>query len=199
MIDFGTAKVLKDYTSTIIGTPHYIAPEILQGKGYSLSCDFWSLGICMYEIFYGSYPFGNTANDVIDIYKEVLKKSLVFPYDSNQYKKINNFIKELLTKKVNERTCNVSKLKKNEFFKGFDFDKLNDFQLDPPFKPDKKVLSYYLKDTNNYMKALLKKKKITIYSHKKRIKKKLKIIMMIVIMNLIGLKPFNSLLIFFHH
>ena len=38
IIDFGTAKVLTNYTSTIIGTPHYIAPEILQGKGYSLSC-----------------------------------------------------------------------------------------------------------------------------------------------------------------
>ena len=168
MIDFGTAKVLKDYTSTIIGTPHYIAPEILQGKGYSLSCDFWSLGICMYEIFYGSYPFGNTANDVIDIYKEVLKKSLVFPYDSNQYKKINNFIKELLTKKVNERTCNVSKLKKNEFFKGFDFDKLNDFQLDPPFKPDKKDLSCYLKDTKQLYESTFKEEKdYNLFSQKK--------------------------------
>ena len=56
MIDFRNAKVLINYTSTVIGTPHYIAPEILQGKGYYLSCDFWSVGICIYEIFYGSYP-----------------------------------------------------------------------------------------------------------------------------------------------
>ena len=112
MIDFGTAKVLKDYTSTIIGTPHYIAPEILQGKGYSLSCDFWSLGICMYEIFYGMYPFGHTANEVIDIYKEVLKKNLSFPSESSKYQNINAFIKDLLAKKVNERVCNVSKLKR---------------------------------------------------------------------------------------
>ena len=55
MIDFGTAKVLTNYTSSVIGTPHYIAPEILQGKVYYLSCDFWSVGICIYEIFYGSY------------------------------------------------------------------------------------------------------------------------------------------------
>ena len=173
MIDFGTAKVLKDYTSTIIGTPHYIAPEILQGKGYSLSCDFWSLGICMYEIFYGSYPFGNTANEVIDIYKEVLKKNLSFPYDSNQYKKVNNFIKELLAKKVNERTCNVSKLKKNEFFKGFDFDKLNDFQLDPPFKPDKKDLSYYLKDTKQLYESTFKNERdYSLYTPNKNKKQK---------------------------
>ena len=143
MIDFGTAKVLKDYTSTIIGTPHYIAPEILQGKGYSLSCDFWSLGICMFEIFYGKYPFGDGAGEVIDIYKEVLKKNLSFPKDSSKFEVVNNFIEELLAKKVNERICNVSKLKKMEFFRDFDFDKLNDFQLEPPYKPEK-----YLKVKN---------------------------------------------------
>ena len=159
MIDFGTAKVLKDYTSTIIGTPHYIAPEILQGKGYSLSCDFWSLGICMFEIFYGFYPFGNSANEVIDIYKEVLKKHLEFPYDSNKFKIVNGFIKELLAKKVNERICNVSKLKKAEFFKGFDFDKLNDFQLEPPFKPEKKDLSYFLKETKTLYESTFKEEK----------------------------------------
>jgi len=74
MIDFGTSKVIKDFTQTIIGTPHYIAPEILIGKGYSLTSDYWSLGICMFEIFYGSYPFGNSANDILDVYKEILRQ-----------------------------------------------------------------------------------------------------------------------------
>ena len=150
MIDFGTAKILKDYTSTIIGTPHYIAPEILQGKGYSLSCDFWSLGICMFEIFYGIYPFGNSANEVIDIYKDILKKNLIFPKDSHKYGKINDFIKELLAKKVNERNCNVPKLKQKEFFDNFDFNKLNDFQMTPPFKPEKKDMSKCFKETKSY-------------------------------------------------
>jgi cGMP-dependent protein kinase len=74
MIDFGTSKCVTDFMQTIIGTPHYIAPEILVGKGYSLSSDFWSLGICMYEIYFGSYPFGNNANDILEVYKEVLNK-----------------------------------------------------------------------------------------------------------------------------
>ena len=171
MIDFGTAKVLKDYTSTIIGTPHYIAPEILQGKGYSLSCDFWSIGICMFEIFYGSYPFGDKANDVIDIYKEVLKKNLNFPKDSNNNKffVVNNFIDKLLVKKVNDRICNVSKLKKDPFFEGFDFDKLNDFQLEPPFKPHKKDVSNYLKDKNKLYEDFLKEERESfVYSPKKK-------------------------------
>ena len=166
MIDFGTAKVLKDYTSTIIGTPHYIAPEILQGKGYSLSCDFWSLGICMFEIYYGYYPFGNNANEVIDIYKEVLKKNLVFPKDTKGCGNVNEFIKELLAKKVNERVCNVSKLKQKPFFQDFEFNKLNDFQLEPPCRPEKKDTSKYFQETKPYESILRNEKEV--YSPKKK-------------------------------
>ena len=150
MIDFGTAKVLTDYTSTVIGTPHYIAPEILQGKGYSLSCDFWSVGICMYEIFYGSYPFGNFANEVIEIYKEVLHKDCFFPSDNVKYNHVNQFIKDLLTKKVNLRICNVSTLKGRHFFSDFDFEKLKDFKLKPPYLPSISDLSGYLSESNPY-------------------------------------------------
>jgi cGMP-dependent protein kinase len=74
LIDFGTSKIVTDFTNTIIGTPHYIAPEVLYGKGYSLSSDVWSLGICIYEIFYGRYPFGDNANDILEVYKEILHK-----------------------------------------------------------------------------------------------------------------------------
>ena len=168
MIDFGTAKIIKDYASTIIGTPHYIAPEILQGKGYSLSCDFWSLGVCMYEIFYGIYPFGNNANEVIDIYKEVLKKNLNFPKDSHKFGKVNDFIKQLLAKKVNERICNYSKLKQKDFFQNFDFNKLNDFQLEPPFKPEKKDLSRYFKEKRSYESIFKVEKENTIHSLNKK-------------------------------
>ena len=150
MIDFGTAKILTDYTSTIIGTPHYIAPEILQGRGYSLSCDFWSLGICMYEIFYGKYPFGNYANEVIEIYKEILKNNFMFPVENSKVENVNYFIKGLLNKKVNERTCNVSSLKKKPFFEGFEFDKLNDFKLKAPYKPNKQNFEKYLNENNPY-------------------------------------------------
>ena len=150
MIDFGTSKVLTDYTSTIIGTPHYIAPEILRGRGYSLSCDFWSLGICMYEIFYGKYPFGNYANEVIEVYKEILKNNFTFPNDNNKVAKVNMLIKCLLNKKVNERICNVSSLKKKPFFEGFYFDKLIDLRLKPPYKPSTKSFDKYLKESNPY-------------------------------------------------
>jgi cGMP-dependent protein kinase len=49
LIDMGTAKVLRSEngicrTFTTLGTPHYMAPEILKGKGYGLNVDLWSIG-----------------------------------------------------------------------------------------------------------------------------------------------------------
>ena len=45
LIDFGTAKILNENekTKTVIGSPNFISPEVLLGKGYSFSCDFWNL------------------------------------------------------------------------------------------------------------------------------------------------------------
>ena len=47
LIDFGTAKVMKGRTYTTIGTPHYMAPEVIMGLGYSLSVDWWSIGVIL--------------------------------------------------------------------------------------------------------------------------------------------------------
>lgn len=74
VIDFGTAVVIKDFTNTITGTPHYIAPEVLLGRGYSFSADYWSAGILAFEIFFNYYPFGNKAVDPMEVYKDIIKK-----------------------------------------------------------------------------------------------------------------------------
>ena len=60
VVDLGTAHKFKGdaRTATIIGTPHYMAPEVLSGKGYSYYVDLWSTGICLYEFMCGMVPFG---------------------------------------------------------------------------------------------------------------------------------------------
>jgi cGMP-dependent protein kinase len=69
IIDLGTAKILNKAskhhgrTFTIIGTPHYMAPEVVMGKGYSLSVDLWSVGICLYEFMCGGVPFAEDLED----------------------------------------------------------------------------------------------------------------------------------------
>ena len=59
-------------------------------------------------------------------------------------------IGDLLNKKVNERICNVSILKQRPFFADFDFDKLNDFKLTPPYIPQTSDLTQYLSQENLY-------------------------------------------------
>ena len=74
LIDFGTAKAIKDKTSTIIGTPHYMAPEVILGDGYSFQVDFWSIGVCMYEFMCGAVPFGETAEEPMDVYLSIINE-----------------------------------------------------------------------------------------------------------------------------
>jgi serine/threonine protein kinase len=51
-----------------------MAPEIILGKGYSFSADYWSIGIVMYEIFYGSLPFGSGSMGLLEVYDEITEK-----------------------------------------------------------------------------------------------------------------------------
>ena len=79
LIDFGTVKNITDRTSTIIGTPQYMAPEVIFGEGYSFQVDFWSIAICAYEFICGGVPFGENFEDPMKIYYSIINDELTFP------------------------------------------------------------------------------------------------------------------------
>ena len=74
LIDFGAAKNIDDRTNSIIGTPQYMAPEVILGDQYSFEVDYWSVGICLYEFVYGEIPFGQEASQVIEIYSSIINE-----------------------------------------------------------------------------------------------------------------------------
>ena len=149
LIDFGTAVCIQNFTSTMTGTPHYISPEVLMGKGYSFSCDYWSVGIITHEIYYNFYPFGDNSTDPIEVYKEILKKEINLPLTGEQ--SVNSFIKCLLKKVVSKRICSFEGLRKHSFFKGFNWGDLIDFQMVPPYLPYLEQLSDFKKYNIKYL------------------------------------------------
>ena len=152
IIDFGTSIIIdKDYTNTVTGTPHYMAPEILLGQGYGFSCDYWSLGIIAYETYYGIYPFGRNAKDPIDVYKEVIKKEVIYNGGVNS---IIQLIGGLLTKNETHRICSLEKAKQYEAFKDFEWEDLRDFKILPQYIPKKVILKSYEEYDTKYLQYL---------------------------------------------
>jgi len=73
IVDFGMAKRVPHITFTVCGTPEYMAPEIVHGKGHNKAVDYWALGILMYEMVIGHTPFADPSNNHLKIYKKIDK------------------------------------------------------------------------------------------------------------------------------
>jgi serine/threonine protein kinase len=105
IIDLGFAKyTLADNENNIQGTPYYIAPELLKNEPHDYRVDFYSLGILLYKIVYGKFPF--ISDNELDIYKAHIEDEFVLG-PSIYSKKLINVISKLIKKKPEERYENA--------------------------------------------------------------------------------------------
>ena len=165
LVDFGAAKrILNGYAKTIIGTPFYMAPEIVAAKNYSYASDYYSVGVCLYYMYYRKYPFGMGINDVYLIYQEILKKQLNFNGLSKQNNVLNDLIKHLLEKEPALRYTSLNSIKSHNFFKDFDWDLLFAKKLDPPYLPSngRNYTEQYLKNISKPFEEFIEDETINI-------------------------------------
>lgn len=98
--DFGLAKILKkgELCYSNCGTTKFKAPEVLRKGGYSFECDIWSLGIIVYRLFLGTYPFNHKEVRVVE--HRILNHRYEFPsYTTEEEKEFIDWILNPLQEK----------------------------------------------------------------------------------------------------
>ncbi|KAM6104635.1 rho-associated protein kinase 1 isoform 2-T2 [Theristicus caerulescens] len=126
LADFGTCmKMNKEgmvRCDTAVGTPDYISPEVLKSQGgdgyYGRECDWWSVGVFLYEMLVGDTPF--YADSLVGTYSKIMnhKNSLTFPDDNEISKEAKNLICGFLTdREVRLGRNGVEEIKRHLFFK----------------------------------------------------------------------------------
>ena len=98
--DFGIAKLISgsEVAHTRIGTTEYMAPEILKGKPYGLSVDWWALGTLLYELLIGIPPFYHHNHHKME--KLIVSKKKRVPFDNIEQMgiRISENAKDIITK-----------------------------------------------------------------------------------------------------
>ncbi|XP_050406607.1 serine/threonine-protein kinase D3 isoform X1 [Patella vulgata] len=103
LCDFGFARIIgeKSFRRSVVGTPAYLAPEVLKRKGYNRSLDMWSVGVVIYVSLSGTFPF----NEDEEISDQI--QNAAFMYPPNPWKEISqegiDLITNLLQVKMRKR------------------------------------------------------------------------------------------------
>uniref|UniRef100_A0A672QEK6 non-specific serine/threonine protein kinase n=1 Tax=Sinocyclocheilus grahami TaxID=75366 RepID=A0A672QEK6_SINGR len=137
LADFGTCMKMDSSRmvrcDTAVGTPDYISPEVLMSQGgtgyYGRECDWWSVGVFIYELLVGDTPF--YAESLVGTYGKIMdhKNSLTFPDDIEMSKKAKDLICAFLSdREVRLGRSGVDEIKCHPFFKNdqWTFDTIRD-------------------------------------------------------------------------
>ncbi|KAK3149556.1 hypothetical protein QOZ80_3AG0219040 [Eleusine coracana subsp. coracana] len=108
-----------------VGTPDYLAPEILLGTGHGASADWWSVGVILFELIVGIPPFN--AEHPQNIFDNILNRKIPWPHVPKEMSfEARDLIDKLLTEDPHQRlgANGASEVKQHPFFKDISWDTL---------------------------------------------------------------------------
>ncbi|KAK4133300.1 kinase-like protein [Trichocladium antarcticum] len=141
-----------NYAKSIVGSPDYMAPEVLRGEEYDFTVDYWSLGCMLFEALTGFPPFAGATPDEtwrnLNHWREVLKRPVW--EDPNYF--LSNRTWNFITTCINSRSRRFSNIKDiygHQYFAEVDWAVLRDTR--PPFVPelDSETDAGYFDDFSN--------------------------------------------------
>ena len=143
--DFGECLKISDHSIAYVNLKkYYNSPESFRDKTLYYAQDFWHLGICIFAMLTGDYPFQtkeSVLNDQLPDMNEVrLLKLDEFKISNESYQ----IVTKLLNKDHKQRLASVG-VKMEPFYKDFDWIKLENGTLEPPIKPKLVIIIYLLK------------------------------------------------------
>ncbi|XP_077347153.1 serine/threonine-protein kinase greatwall [Lithobates pipiens] len=131
----------------ILGTPDYLAPELLLGKAHGPAVDWWALGVCLFEFLTGIPPFNDETP--AQVFQNILKRDIPWPEDDETLSVNAHSAINILLTLDNTKRAGLKELRAHALFHDIDWDNLHNLEM--PFipQPDDETDTTYFDARNN--------------------------------------------------